>query len=231
MNQIIIETLGSTPSPKQLAQSLDLLRRFDDNELFNTLFYLSIRRQGIGLPVAYAAVALNALNPQCPITPTEAIEALLSEWDISIEEVVFYLGKQFGRDESFAVLEKLRSTGPSKEKAVRLKTIAYWLNILPEHLQKEKRMAAVAYPPTADEHEITEYDRFLWMLRSYLRKPINYVRVPEDGSNKIIYCDPDGNAWCLVMPKVESIGARPYLCRYDGALIGEDNLEVRRPLA
>lgn len=231
MNQIIVETLSSTPSPRQLAQSIDLLRRFDDDELFNTLFFLSIRRQGSGLPVAYAAVALNTLNPKCPITLTEAIEALLPAWDISIEEVVFYLGKQFGRDASFTAIEKLRSTEQDEEKSVRLKTIAYWLDILPEHLQKEARMAAVAYPPNADEDEITEHDRFLWMMRNYLRTPINSVRAPDDGSNRIIYCDPDGNAWCLVIPKVASVGARPYLCRYDGALIGEDNLEVRRPLA
>lgn len=130
MNPIIIEALSSTPSPRQLAQAIDLLRRFDESELFDTLFFLSIQRQGQGLPVAYAAVALNTLNPKCEITPKEALEALLPDWDASIEEVVFYLMQQFGMKAMGSAKREIEANCRLDETAKkRLETVRYWGNI------------------------------------------------------------------------------------------------------
>jgi hypothetical protein len=139
MNSVIIETLRSTPSPRQLAQSIDSLRQFDERELFDTLFFLSVRQQGDGLPVAYAAVALKELNPKCLISPRQALEAVLPEWDISIEEVVFYLMRQFGMNAMrSAQLEIQADSNLASIEEKRLKTVMYWAQIWLEKHQTDQ---------------------------------------------------------------------------------------------
>ncbi|WP_075795140.1 hypothetical protein [Massilia putida] len=130
MNQEIVTILSSTPSPKQLAQSIDSLRRFDESELFDTLFCLGTRPQGNGLPVAYAAFALQALNPKCTITPIQALKAMLPGWDVSIEEIVFYLMQQFGIEAMRSAKHEIERTSQLAEiEKKRLETIRYWGSI------------------------------------------------------------------------------------------------------
>jgi len=139
MNSVIIETLRSTPSPRQLAQSIESLRQFDEREIFDTLFFLSVRKQGDGLPVAYAAVALEELNPKCLINLRQALEAILPEWDISIEEVVFYLMRQFGMKAMRSTqLEIQASSNLASIEEKRLNTIMYWAKIWVEEHQTDQ---------------------------------------------------------------------------------------------
>ena len=70
--------------------------------------------------------ALHALNPPCRLPIDDAVASLLPSWDISIEEVPWYLAKQFGRDEVLASVERLRSRQSDQTALTRLRTIEYW---------------------------------------------------------------------------------------------------------
>lgn len=127
MNQAIVEILRAAESYKDLPKVVDRLRQFEEEELFDTLFNLSVQRQGNGLPVAFAAYALNELNPKCSLDSKAAMAALIPEWDISIEEVVFYLMKQFGLDAMQLARKEIMTE--YDEPPIRLETIRYWGNI------------------------------------------------------------------------------------------------------
>ncbi len=232
MNEKIIEILKTGKQERDIPRVVDELRQFEERELFRTLFNVSTRQQDFGTPVAMGAYAINQINPKCELPALEAFARLLPEWDISIEEVVFYLGKQFGRKASDAAIECLCLRDLDDESKTRLSTIRYWLDLLPDQLQREARMAVAARPPDSDEDEIRDFDRVRWMIRFYLRLPTKRVRIQDHGTNQIVYHDPVGEAWSLVIPKggVEE-GDRPFLYRYDGVLIGDDNIVVLRPLS
>jgi hypothetical protein len=100
----------------------------------------------------------------------------------------------------------------------------------PPHLvERERRIEASAIPPHDDEREIRDPDRIRWMLRDFLRRPKTWVRLAEYGSRHEVFCDKAGLAWCLAIPS-EPRSTDVYLYRYDGDLIGADNLIVERPL-
>lgn len=102
----------------------------------------------------------------------------------------------------------------------------------PHYLEREARIAAAACPPVPSENKITDPDRVVWMIRHYLKKPTINVRVFDYGSNETVYRDPVGNTWCFVTPMGQISGpSTAYLYRYDGKLVGEDNLEVQRPIS
>jgi hypothetical protein len=74
-----------------------------------------------------SAYALHALNPSCRLSVDDAVAALLPAWDISIEEVPWYLVKQFGREEVLESVERLRARESDEMALTRLKTIEYWV--------------------------------------------------------------------------------------------------------
>jgi hypothetical protein len=89
-------------------------------------------------------------------------------------------------------------------------------------VDRERRIALAAVPPTDGEEEIREPDRMAWLLRSYLRSPKVRVRVREYAGTTQIFVGPDGTVWCL------ALGDEVFLYRYQGELVGEDNLTVAR---
>jgi hypothetical protein len=131
MNKQIIDILKTDNSTKDHPRVVEELRGFTEEDLFQTLFYTCIRRQGEGLPVAPSAYAINELNPKCLIPLKEAIEKMLPEWDISIEEVVFYLAKQFGKQQVRSMLQEF-DQGISEDSRIRIETIDYWLGVVEE---------------------------------------------------------------------------------------------------
>lgn len=130
MNKEILNILISGKSIKELPAIIDALKKYDENELFNSLFYLSIQEQEIGKGVAFAAYSLNELNPKAQIEVKVAVEMLLKHWDISLEEVVFYLAKQFGKDTVKREASKLISTLDVQDELTRAKAIKYWLETI-----------------------------------------------------------------------------------------------------
>ncbi len=128
MTNQVLEIVRSGNTLRDLPSIVEKLSVFNESELFDTLFPNSIRRQSPGKGVAFSAYALNELNPKATISLEEAIDSLLLEWDISIEEVVFYLSKQFGK-ENIELKAKETKGSLTGEEIVRLETIEYWLGI------------------------------------------------------------------------------------------------------
>lgn len=125
----ILEILRSTKGQRGLPATYEALESFEPASLFDTLFEVSVRAQEDGRPVAFAGCALEALNPPCSLTVNEAVGRLLPEWDISLEEVVFYLAKQFGAAAVTVATDELQSSSLGHEAAVRLRTVRYWAGV------------------------------------------------------------------------------------------------------
>ncbi len=114
---------------KPLVADLD---RIPGSALFDALFPVAIREQGQASgPVAMSAYALHALNPPCQLPIDDAIASLLPSWDISIEEVPWYLAKQFGSDAVLASVERIRARHTDPTALTRLQTVEYWIRAAP----------------------------------------------------------------------------------------------------
>ena len=101
--------------------------------IFNALFPIAIREQAVGSgPVALSAYVLYSLNPTCGFSVEEAVSSLLDSWDISIEEVPWYLANQFGRDAVLESVGKIRAEQTDPTVATRLRVIEYWVRLNPQ---------------------------------------------------------------------------------------------------
>ena len=128
MNSQILQIVREGKSSKDLPSIINKLSVFSESDLFDTLFQNSVKKQSLGKGVAFSAYALNELNPNTKLSLDEAIWSLLPEWDISIEEVVFYLSKQYGKENIESKSKDIKGS-LSGEELVRLKTIEYWLSL------------------------------------------------------------------------------------------------------
>jgi hypothetical protein len=126
-NEEIKETLLAAKSLRDIPAVANKLREYPDEVLFNNLFFTSVEKQEKGKPVAFAAYVLNELNPKCSLTCEQAIKSLLSSWEISIEEVVYYLAKQFGKEHILNAISSLSKTHTQEDELMRLRVIKHWL--------------------------------------------------------------------------------------------------------
>jgi hypothetical protein len=128
----IIERVGRAKSMRDLKPLVADLDGVPGSVLFNALYPVAVREQGQASgPVAMSAYALYALNPPCRLPVDDAVAALLPSWDISIEEVPWYLVKQFGREAIGESVERLRARESDQTSLTRLKTIEYWVRAAP----------------------------------------------------------------------------------------------------
>lgn len=132
-----IERLTGRDFARDLAPLAERLRQTESATAFRALFPFAAHSQELG-PAAPAAWLLLEVNPKCPITLREAVGELLSDWDISIEEVPFYLAEQFGAEAVSQVVTELRS-GAGKTQRTILDTIEYWLGCYQSMLGDEKQ--------------------------------------------------------------------------------------------
>jgi hypothetical protein len=120
------------------------LRGMESTAVFEALFPTAADAQWHG-PAYRAACLLFVLKPACPIPCIDAIQALLPNWDVSIEEVPWYLAGQFGQDAIGRAIEQLGNGPLGHEQRVRLGTVKYWTDIYfaltPEQRQKAERDA------------------------------------------------------------------------------------------
>lgn len=113
---------------------LELMERFqllDGEDLFRVLFPLAVSSQSRA-PAYSAAWLLYNLKPACPISFRQAIGAFLYDGDVSIEEPVFYLAKQFGVPTILATIEEMRPTIVGPEQQTNLDTVRYWVGCFQE---------------------------------------------------------------------------------------------------
>jgi hypothetical protein len=129
MHERIIEVLRSCKSRRDLPRAVSGLGAFSPSDLFEVLFPLSVQEQAVDKPVSFSAFALNELNPPCPLSLDVAVEALLPDWDISIEEVVFYLARQFGADAVCSKAVELAERHTGGTSPIVLRAVAYWASI------------------------------------------------------------------------------------------------------
>jgi hypothetical protein len=108
---------------------VERLRQLDANELFRLLFPLATSAQW-ECPLAYsAALLLHQIKPACPVPCREALRGLLGNWDVSIEEVPWYLRDVFGRQRVQDAIAGLLREPLSDAEVRRLQTVEYWLGV------------------------------------------------------------------------------------------------------
>ena len=123
------------------------LRGLDDTQQFEILFPVAIKSQHHA-PSCPASELLRQLSPACPLSCEDAVRALLSEWDVSIEEVPFYIAARFGVARVRQAIESLSSEVEGHDEKQRLKTVAYWIDKYVEafsRLLTAKMTTAVSY--------------------------------------------------------------------------------------
>jgi hypothetical protein len=132
--EAIVARVAEAKSQRDLPQLLQDLVSLDPHLLFKALFPIATKRQGVeNGPVAFSAYALYNLDPLCDIAAEDAIQMLIrNEWDISIEEVPWYLTNQFGYECVKQCVQDLQRTMTDDEACVRLRTILYWSALTPD---------------------------------------------------------------------------------------------------
>jgi len=100
---------------------------FNDSELFEILWPEAIKNQSVDRNVLLSALTLYNLNLKCPINLSIALLQLYDEWEISIEEVPWYLVNQFSEMEVRKVITEISEKAELKSKEAITKTILYWL--------------------------------------------------------------------------------------------------------
>ena len=148
---------------EQLCQQM---RQAENRDVFNVLFPLACSRfePMSGMP-AFAAHLLFYMKPACPISCTDAIRRVSqSEWDLSLEEVPWYLADFFGHSaiyQSLTILETEDSIKEVKEKQAvwdashsHLRTFVEWKDVWKE---------------TAPGNEITRLDTIRYWLDIFIR--------------------------------------------------------------
>jgi hypothetical protein len=106
----------------------DEISKLNPTEAFEILYPIASNTQCDG-PAYRAACLLFLVNPVCPITCTDAIRMLLSNWDVSIEEVPWYLAVQFGKDAIRQAIDSFADEQLEHDQIIRLTTIKYWTDI------------------------------------------------------------------------------------------------------
>jgi hypothetical protein len=113
-----------------LARVGEKLRALPDEQQFRILFPIAVKSQNHGnFPVLAAATLLHRLSPECPISCEDAVQALLPEWDISIEQVPFYLAARFGPTRVLQAVASLEQKVTEKTQKVNLDTVSYWVHV------------------------------------------------------------------------------------------------------
>ena len=108
------------------------LRQLPDELQFQILFPIAVKSQGRDLPVLDAAILLHRLNPACPVSCENAVRALLPEWDVSIEQVVFYLAARCGSERVKEATRTVEQQVTTERDKTTLRTIVYWVHIYDE---------------------------------------------------------------------------------------------------
>ncbi len=129
----VLPLVRSTKDDEMYKQLREALRQMDEVELFHGLYWVAVETpyQTPSFPIYYAGNLLFDLNPTCQISCEEAVRAMLSPgWDISLEEVPWYLYKQFGIAPIHEAVERIRPEPLSNEERVRLDTVKYWADTI-----------------------------------------------------------------------------------------------------
>jgi hypothetical protein len=76
---------------------------------------------------ALAGSLLLRLRPPCPLPACEAIRNILGGWEVSVEELPWYLALACGEDEVWRAMTQLEAEPLDDRKRLALHTFRYWL--------------------------------------------------------------------------------------------------------
>ena len=133
-NVSIILRVSQAKDRRDLPSLIQDLKLTNPKLLFETLFPIASRRQEItNGPVAFSAYVLHAVNPPRSMSIEDAVNMMIvNEWDISIEEVPWYLANQFGQERLNHCVNDASGHVGDEDALVRLNTIRYWNDQRPE---------------------------------------------------------------------------------------------------
>jgi hypothetical protein len=130
---------------KSLESLCERLRCLPDELVFGAFFPIAVRTQLHG-PALGAASVLFVVRPACPIPCQEAIRAMLDDWDISIEEVPWYIADCFGKDTTLNTIDELNQKDLTRKQRASLSTVRYWADIYfdftPEKARERRHIVA-----------------------------------------------------------------------------------------
>jgi hypothetical protein len=124
----ICNTISGYHDFERAVESISKLRlESNDDQLFKIFWTRAIKSQTKNGHVYISALVLYKLNIDCPLTPENAIKQMCVDfnWDISIEEVPWYLANQFSKEVILELTEKLNFE--IEEQNIKLQTINYWV--------------------------------------------------------------------------------------------------------
>lgn len=108
------------------------LKSVEHSELFEGLFSLFLLENS---PYSYirqqnAGVILYKLKPKVHFDLKQRIKMCLATWDLSVEELPYYMAEKCGSSRVLQVIDELRSEELSEREKVALDTFVYWLDKL-----------------------------------------------------------------------------------------------------
>jgi hypothetical protein len=66
----------------------------------------------------------------------------------------------------------------------------------PWFVERQKRLAEAAIPPSADEEVVSDYYRILWLVRQHMKRAGSDQLKPDEAFAEF-YDSPDGSRWRL----------------------------------
>ncbi len=127
----LIDAIRDANNHDTWSELVTCIKRSDDANAFATIFAHSVERQSMDAAVYDAAKLLYESNVTCRLDCDSAILAMLSSWDISIEEVPWYLANQFGAEVINRHVENLLELSMDDAACTILKSIRYWVGLCP----------------------------------------------------------------------------------------------------
>ena len=118
--------LGKTPEFKHLYNSITSSARRERYFGLMRVFSFDIREQRT-LIQTFAGRLLLKIKPKPFESCEEALFRLLPHWDVSAEEVIYYLREQFGKPTVLSAVANLKLGKLSERELAQLETVVYWL--------------------------------------------------------------------------------------------------------
>ena len=119
--------LGKSPELKYLYNALTSSPKHERYKGLMGVFAVQMREDRLKVQTFTGRLLLN-INPKATERCEDAVFRLLPYWDVSAEEVVFYLKKQFGKENMLTAINNLRAGQLSDLDFAKLDTLVHWLD-------------------------------------------------------------------------------------------------------
>ena len=124
-------------NPQQRKYLLDHLSKLPAEVVVTALLSIFARPEDPELPEIFAQQSLAGFllwhgKHPCPVPLSDAIVGLLDGWNLSIEEVPWYLSREFGAVRVLACIDSLLAQHQSAHHQRVLQTLRYWVRYEPK---------------------------------------------------------------------------------------------------